>query len=179
MLHGNLLEGTFHVSETFRNQNLSETRGNAMETRFLKFSIWKLDGNLRFYFGNSRFCFGNKITPQQETRLLRKRQKIWYLCTQISVFYLDEVLLTRMVPIICRMLEVINLNHWMRSILGDLSSRISLLMNLSWKQSCLMELMKMKLKMMLLIFDLVLWILSSVYLLFEYWVFVILYDFDV
>ncbi|WZZ07933.1 hypothetical protein YC2023_093854 [Brassica napus] len=52
-------KGTFHVSETFRNRNLSETRRNALETRFLKISVWKLSGNLRFYFGNSRFRSGN------------------------------------------------------------------------------------------------------------------------
>ena len=71
MLHGNSVEGPFHVSETFRNRNLSETRGNALETRgnalktrFLKISVWKLNGNLRFYFGNSCFCFGNARTFQ-------------------------------------------------------------------------------------------------------------------
>ncbi|WZZ38709.1 hypothetical protein YC2023_034968 [Brassica napus] len=98
---------------------------------------------------------------QQKTRLLRKEQKIWYLCTLIFVFlctlifvfYLEEVLHTRMVPIICGTLEMINLIYWMRLILGDLSLRIFLLMNLSWKRPCLMELMKMRLKMMLLVFD--------------------------
>ena len=59
MLHGNSVESPFHVLETIQNRNLSETRGNALETRFLKISVWKLNGNLRFYFGNSRFCFGN------------------------------------------------------------------------------------------------------------------------
>ena len=64
MLHGNSVECPFHVSETFWNQNLSETRGNAVETRFLKIPVWKLSGNLRFYFGNSRFCSGNARTFQ-------------------------------------------------------------------------------------------------------------------
>ena len=64
MLRGNSVEGTFHVSKTFRNRNLSKTRGNALETRFLKISFWKLSGNLRYYFGNSRFCSGNAITFQ-------------------------------------------------------------------------------------------------------------------
>ena len=64
MLHGNSVEGTFHVLETFRNRNLSETRGNALETRFLKISVWKLSENLRFYFRNSCFCSGNAKTFQ-------------------------------------------------------------------------------------------------------------------
>ena len=64
MLHGNSVEGTFHVSETFQNQNLLETRGNALKTRFLKISVWKFSGNLRLYFGNSHFCSGNAKTFQ-------------------------------------------------------------------------------------------------------------------
>ncbi|WZZ72188.1 hypothetical protein YC2023_083558 [Brassica napus] len=32
MLHGNSVEGSFHISETFQNRNLSETRGNTLET---------------------------------------------------------------------------------------------------------------------------------------------------
>ena len=64
MLHGNSVEGMFHVSETFQNRNLSETRRNALETRFLKISVWKLSGNLHFYFGNSRFCSANAKTFQ-------------------------------------------------------------------------------------------------------------------
>ena len=64
MLHENSVEGPFHVSKTFRNQNLSETRGNALEARFLKISVWKLSGNLRFYFGYSRFCSRNARTFQ-------------------------------------------------------------------------------------------------------------------
>ena len=64
MLHGNSVECTFHVLETFRNRNLLETRGNALETRFLKISVWKLSGNLRFYFENSHFCYGNARTFQ-------------------------------------------------------------------------------------------------------------------
>ena len=63
-LHGNSVEGPFHVSETFRNRNLSETRGKALETFFLKISIWKLSGHLRFYFGNLCLCSGNARTFQ-------------------------------------------------------------------------------------------------------------------
>jgi len=35
--------------------------GNALESRFLKNSIWKRDGNGRFYFGNTRVHFGKVL----------------------------------------------------------------------------------------------------------------------
>ena len=50
MLHGNSVEDPFHVSETFRNRNLSKTCGNVLETRFLKISVWKISLYMWRYF---------------------------------------------------------------------------------------------------------------------------------
>ena len=50
MLHGNSVEGPFHVSKSL---------GNAFETCYLKVSVWKLSENLRLCFGNSCFYSEN------------------------------------------------------------------------------------------------------------------------
>ena len=55
MLHGNSVEGPFHVSESESFGNLRKCIGNSF---FKNFSL-KLNGNLSFYFGNLRFCFEN------------------------------------------------------------------------------------------------------------------------
>ncbi|WZZ08496.1 hypothetical protein YC2023_094417 [Brassica napus] len=89
MLHGNSVEGMFHVLETFRNQNLSETRGNALETLSAKDPNFEAT---RLHFENLGRRYGNPIIV---LNLIKKRHKrvgdswqVGYLCTELDLHLL-------------------------------------------------------------------------------------------